>query len=269
MRRSSSVRGCFTLIELLVVVAIIAVLVAILLPGLQRARDMGRSASCMSQEKQMGTAFQMYLSDNESTYPVAFKKSSTGDADAGWTWREAIFDYLGLGKMATLGSWASAASQDVTIYTCPSDINNPSTSYEKHRTSYACNSHQNPTTLNIDGVLSFDYWDVILNPGQYAPAIADENDTRKGYRKESYVSDPSGTFIVTDNCSPLATYGWRNLNNSYMVCMYYGDMAYFTFIHNGGNNYLFCDGHVASVAAEDTCNNIKKIENGIWTPWAD
>ncbi len=53
----------FTLIELLVVVAIIAVLIAILLPALGMAREMARSAECLSNQKQIGIGIQMYSMD--------------------------------------------------------------------------------------------------------------------------------------------------------------------------------------------------------------
>ncbi len=59
----------FTLIELLVVVAIIAVLVAILLPALRLAREQARCIVCANQQKQLGIAFIMYADDNSGILP--------------------------------------------------------------------------------------------------------------------------------------------------------------------------------------------------------
>ncbi len=58
------IKKVFTLIELLVVVAIIAVLIAILLPALSAAREQARMSLCLSNQKQIGTALQMYIQDN-------------------------------------------------------------------------------------------------------------------------------------------------------------------------------------------------------------
>jgi len=62
-------RDAFTLIELLVVVAIISILAAILLPTLNKARDAGKRAACVSNLRQIGVALIMYASDNSSQAP--------------------------------------------------------------------------------------------------------------------------------------------------------------------------------------------------------
>jgi prepilin-type N-terminal cleavage/methylation domain-containing protein/prepilin-type processing-associated H-X9-DG protein len=67
-RRGLPGRG-FTLIELLVTIAIISILAAILFPVLAQARDKARAATCQSNLKQLGLAFEMYSMDYDETYP--------------------------------------------------------------------------------------------------------------------------------------------------------------------------------------------------------
>ncbi|HLK60304.1 MAG TPA: DUF1559 domain-containing protein [Chthonomonadaceae bacterium] len=60
----------FTLIELLVVIAIIAILAAILFPVFAQAREQARTASCLSNEKQIGLAIHMYAQDYDEAFPM-------------------------------------------------------------------------------------------------------------------------------------------------------------------------------------------------------
>ena len=67
----------FTLIELLIVIAIIAILAGMLLPALNKARENARTIQCMNNQKQMGFAFNTYLSDFNEFFPPynAYKQS--------------------------------------------------------------------------------------------------------------------------------------------------------------------------------------------------
>ena len=74
-------KKAFTLIELLVVIAIIAILAAILFPVFAQAREKARAISCLSNEKQMGTAFLMYAQDYDETFPQWNQSSWITDTD--------------------------------------------------------------------------------------------------------------------------------------------------------------------------------------------
>ncbi len=92
--------SAFTLIELLVVVAIIAILAALPLPALSRARAQANSAACRNHLKQVGLASQLYLNDNRDCYPIFFTPPALAP------WETALEPYYPL-------SWTNVA------YHCP------------------------------------------------------------------------------------------------------------------------------------------------------
>ena len=82
--------GRFTLIELLVVIAIIAILAAMLMPALQKARERGQAVSCLSRLKQIGAAGLFYAENYNGRLPCGYRTS----ADDCFRWYN-NFDFLG------------------------------------------------------------------------------------------------------------------------------------------------------------------------------
>ncbi|MGE3181891.1 MAG: prepilin-type N-terminal cleavage/methylation domain-containing protein [Phycisphaerae bacterium] len=116
-RFSANPVAAFSLIELLVVIAVIAVLISIMLPGLQRARQSAQDVSCRSNLRQLGLAFQMYATENGgSAMPLAYT-ASTGDEPIYW-WGQSRADGVDPSR-GFLWPQLRASLHDESVFECP------------------------------------------------------------------------------------------------------------------------------------------------------
>ena len=129
----------FTLIELLVVIAIIAILAAMLLPSLAKAKIRAYEATCLSNTRQWGLADTMYVNDNGETFPLPrFQVSGIQDQDTpSWlaingyhnlgqgndVWFNALPGYVGNKPMYVWAYDPVTFGESKSIFTCPTAVN--------------------------------------------------------------------------------------------------------------------------------------------------
>jgi prepilin-type N-terminal cleavage/methylation domain-containing protein/prepilin-type processing-associated H-X9-DG protein len=124
-------RSGFTLVELLVVIAIIGILVALLLPAIQAAREAARRSQCKNNLKQIGVAVlnlesaqKIFPTGGDAPWPLiewfSNGTKANGPRRQGLSWAFQVLPYLEEGAVYDLNSTEKIAQSPITLYYCPS-----------------------------------------------------------------------------------------------------------------------------------------------------
>ncbi len=147
MIHSAPTRRGFTLVELLVVIAIIGVLVAMLLPAIQAAREAARRSSCGNNLHQIGIALVNYHDTNKALPPAGCYP--IGGTDDNWSVQARLLPYLEEQNLENLIDWKrpynvqpAVAQARIATYLCPSELRDeprPDSSLTHYPLSYGAN----------------------------------------------------------------------------------------------------------------------------------